>query len=165
MEDFLLDILGWEREEAQWLYTLCNHFGFTVDSFPLLLWTKDYCLTDAIDGDRLDPEIMEGAILQGLISQKIKVDDFRLSVDITNSKDLIVKTNGGEVLDIVYDDYDAPLYQELTALRNFIHELKELHDEFWNPNSVTKTQSETSTSNPVEKFVCKVIYGRKTSRR
>lgn len=165
MEDFLLDILGWERKEAQWLHTLCNHFGFIVDSFPIMLESADYYLEDALYNERVDAEMIEVAILQHLVMQKTENDEFRFSSDIKNSKDLIVKTNGGEVLDIAYDDYDAPPYQELTALRNFIHELKELHDEFWDPNSVTKTQSETSTSNPVEKFVCKVIYGRKTSRR
>lgn len=165
MEQFLLDILGWERKQAQWLYTLCDHFKFVVDSFPIMLESADYAIEDALYNEEVSLEMVETAILQHLILERIEDDNFRLSSDIQNSNDLIIKSNYGEDLVVAYDDYDSPSYQELTALRDFIRELRELYDGFWNPSSVVKVQSETPVSNPVEKFVCKTIYGRKTSRR
>ena len=53
MEEFLLDILGWDRSEATWLLRLFTRFNSNGDSFPIMCSEAELDPSDCINGDRV----------------------------------------------------------------------------------------------------------------
>lgn len=121
--------------------------------------------SDCICNDRVEPETLETIFLQNLFAGKLDREDFRLSDNIFTVKDIIVKTNHGENVENIYDDYYCTLsFTELTAIKPLILEL----EEFYTKEHSEITHKQTSipeSSTPIAKSIFERIYGSKTSRR
>lgn len=165
MEEFLLDILGWDHSEATWLLRLFTRFNSNGDSFPLMYEAAELDPSDCICNDRVEPETLETIFLQNLFAGKLDREDFRLSDNIFTVKDIIVKTNHGENVENIYDDYYCTLsFTELTVIKPLILEL----EEFYTKEHSEITHKQTSipeSSTPIAKSIFERIYGSKTSRR
>ena len=161
MEEFLLDILGWDHSEATWLLRLFTRFNSNGDSFE----AAELDPSDCICNDRVEPETLETIFLQNLFAGKLDREDFRLSDNIFTVKDIIVKTNHGENVENIYDDYYCTLsFTELTVIKPLILEL----EEFYTKEHSEITHKQTSipeSSTPIAKSIFERIYGSKTSRR
>lgn len=164
MEEFLLDILGWEHSEATWLLRLFTRFNSNGDSFPLMCEEAELDPSDCICNDRVEPETLETIFLQNLFARELDREDFRLSDNIFTVKDIIVKTNHGENVENIYDDYYCTLsFTELTVIKSLILEL----EEFYTKEHSEITHKQTSipeSSTPIAKSIFERIYGSKTSR-
>lgn len=121
--------------------------------------------SDCICNDRVEPETLETIFLQNLFAEKLDREDFRLSDNIFTVKDIIVKTNHGENVENIYDDYYCTLsFTELTVIKPLILEL----EEFYTKEHSEITHKQTSipeSSTPIAKSIFERIYGSKTSRR
>ncbi len=121
--------------------------------------------SDCICNDRVEPETLETIFLQNLFAGKLDREDFRLSDNIFTVKDIIVKTNHGENVENIYDDYYCTLsFTELTVIKPLILEL----EEFYTKEHSEITHKQTSipeSSTPIAKSIFERIYGSKTSRR
>lgn len=121
--------------------------------------------SDCICNDRVEPETLETIFLQNLFARKLDREDFRLSDNIFTVKDIIVKTNHGENVENIYDDYYCTLsFTELTVIKLLILEL----EEFYTKEHSEITHKQTSipeSSTPIAKSIFERIYGSKTSRR
>lgn len=121
--------------------------------------------SDCICNDRVEPETLETIFLQNLFARKLDREDFRLSDNIFTVKDIIVKTNHGENVENIYDDYYCTLsFTELTVIKSLILEL----EEFYTKEHSEITHKQTSipeSSTPIAKSIFERIYGSKTSRR
>lgn len=121
--------------------------------------------SDCICNDRVEPEPLETIFLQNLFARKLDREDFRLSDNIFTVKDIIVKTNHGENVENIYDDYYCTLsFTELTVIKPLILEL----EEFYTKEHSEITHKQTSipeSSTPIAKSIFERIYGSKTSRR
>lgn len=165
MEEFLLDILGWDRSEATWLLRLFTRFNSNGDSFPIMCEAAELDPSDCIYDDRVEPEALETIFLQNLFARKLDREDFKLSDNILTVKDVIVETNHGENVENIYDDYYCTLsFAELTVIKPLILEL----EEFYTKEHSEITHKQTSIpegSTPIAKSIFERIYGSKTSRR
>lgn len=91
MEEFLLDILGWERSEADWLFKLFHKFGAIGDSFCVMCDSAGMDAYECVYSDRVEPEALETVFLQNLFASNLDNTDFILPNNITCVKDVILK--------------------------------------------------------------------------
>lgn len=173
MEEFLLDILGWERSEADWLFKLFHKFGAIGDSFCVMC---DYAGMDAdacVYSDRVEPESLETVFLQNLFANNLDNIGFKLSDNILCVKDVILKTDHGRLTEEIYDDHYCSLsYEDLTKARKLILELEEFYNSYHCSKDSLKNSSEKQkeianipVGSTLEEFVFKNVYGHKTRRR
>ncbi len=169
MEEFLLDILGWNRSEATWLLRLFTRFNSNGDSFPLMCEEAELDPSDCICDDGVNPELLEAVFLNNLFARRIVNEEFRLSEDITTVQSLIVKTKHGKDLQYLYDDYYCRLtYEELTVAKALILELEEFYVKehlSCDAQVINKQTNIPESSTPIAKSIFERIYGSKTSRR
>ena len=78
MEEFLLDILGWDRSEATWLLRLFTRFNSNGDSFPIM----QMCIRDRV----FDLVAVTEDSSTELASEELKEET--LDLDITNFEEL-----------------------------------------------------------------------------
>lgn len=173
MEEFLLDILGWERSEADWLFKLFHKFGAIGDSFCVMCDSAGMDAYECVCSDRVEPEALETVFLQNLFASNLDNTDFILPNNITCVKDVILKTDHGKLTEEIYDDdYCSLSYEDLTKAHKLILELEEFYNSYHCSKDSLKNSSEKQkeivnipAGFTLEEFVFKNVYGHKTRRR
>lgn len=173
MEEFLLDILGWERSEADWLFKLFHKFGAIGNSFCVMCDCAGIDTNECVYDDRIEPESLETVFLQNLFANNLDNTDFKLSDNITCVKDVILKTDHGRLTEEIYDCHYCLLsYEDLTKAHKLILELEEFYNSYYCSKDSLKNSSEKQkeivnipAGSTLEEFVFKNVYGHKTRRR
>lgn len=157
MEEFLLDILGWERSEADWLFKLFHKFGAIGDMCDSAGMDAYEC----VYSDRVEPEALETVFLQNLFASNLDNTDFILPNNITCVKDVILKTDHGKLTEEIYDDD----YCSLSHVEEFYNSYHCSKDSLKNSSEKQKEIVNIPAGFTLEEFVFKNVYGHKTRRR